>query len=132
MIKILSKKSFDAYESRINNLERELEEAKKKLVEQYERNENLEFDFKRLQEQFFSANENEVTLKIKDDLLTVIPFVKWKPEIKNKLVEIGYLNEYPPPGEKAIQLALISIAYEALEQIIESFSYAVQEVDKED
>lgn len=83
--------------------------------------ESLTVENERLQKLSVEADDtNSVTLRIGDDLTSITPVVKWKSEIKEKLIEVGLLSD-ANSSNTAIQVALMLIGQEALEQIIESF-----------
>lgn len=83
--------------------------------------ESLTAENERLQKLSVEADDtNSVTLRIGDDLTSITPVVKWKSEIKEKLIEVGLLSD-ANSSNTAIQVALMLIGQEALEQIIESF-----------
>lgn len=68
------------------------------------------------------SNENSVTLIIDDNLDKVTPIVRYKETAKEKLIELGYITDAALIKDNfAIQLGLMTIANEAVAQIIESF-----------
>lgn len=100
----------------------QLEEENKDLKQ---KNQELQeaLDYK---EEIYSS-ENSVTLKITDDLTQVVPTIKVKPDVFEKMVELGYLDDSVNSETKSVsmQAALLVIANEAMEQIIESMSNSV-------
>lgn len=86
----------------------------------------LEEEVERLNNLSVKSNHNEVTIQLSDDLITITPVVRWKDSTEQKLIEIGAL----PDGENtpyAIQIALMTMAYEGIQQIVESFYPPVSE-----
>lgn len=77
------------------------------------------------------SDQNSVTLQVNDDLTSVTPYVRVKEEVFEKMVELHYLNDAVNPETKAMamQLALLTIANESLDQIIESFTSPVEKVE---
>lgn len=68
----------------------------------------------------------QAVLSISDDLETVTPVSKVRPETINKLVEKQYLPYNKRNDDFAINLAVMLVGYEALEQIIFSFEEAMR------
>lgn len=81
----------------------------------------------RKHEEAFS-DQNSVTLQVNDDLTSVTPYVRVKEEVFEKMVELHYLNDAVNPETKsmAMQLALLTIANESLDQIIEAFTSPIE------
>lgn len=73
------------------------------------------------------ANETTALLHISDDLETVTPVTRVRTETVNKLVEKKYLPYNKRDDEFAINLAVMLVAYEALEQIVFSFEEALKD-----
>lgn len=75
------------------------------------------------------ADHNTITLTVKDDLTQVVPTVKVKPEVFDKMVELGYLDDHVTSETKShlMQTAMLVIGAEALEQIVESMSQPVHD-----
>lgn len=73
------------------------------------------------------ADHNTITLTVRDDLTQVTPTVKVKPEVFDKMVELGYLDDHVTSETKShlMQTAMLVIGSEALEQIVESMSQPV-------
>ena len=133
-------------QNEIDNLQKILDEANHDIVEskkarekeeeksEYYFNESkvLEQKVEELQaalehkEEVYSS-ENSVTLRITDDLTQVVPTIKVKPDVFEKMVELGYLDDSVNSETKSVsmQAALLVIANEAMEQIIESMSNSV-------
>lgn len=74
-----------------------------------------------------NSDTNEVCLRIADDLTNITPIVRWKDNTKERLIQIGALSDAAIAGNAntAVQVALMTIASEALEQVIEGFAPAV-------
>jgi len=72
--------------------------------------------------------KNQVSFQINDLLTEVTPTVKWREEVVDSLVQSGFLNIRDENNKYAIQLALMTVTYDALSSIIDQFS---QEVDDE-
>ena len=94
-----------------------------KVLEQRIHDYQVELDHK---EEIYSS-ENSVTLRITDDLTQVVPTIKVKPDVFEKMVELGYLDDSVNSETKSVsmQAALLVIANEAMEQIIESMSNSI-------
>ena len=88
--------------------------------------EKLKQRIEELEGLFSKSDKNEVTIQISDDFSTLTPKVSWKKETTGKLIEAGVLNDVSATAT-ATQLALMDIAREGLEQIIESFSVPVED-----
>ena len=112
-----------------SSLERSLEQEKNnnKALEQKVEELQAALDYK---EEIYSS-ENSVTLKITDDLTQVVPTIKVKPEVFEKMVELGYLDDSVNSETKSVsmQAALLVIANEAMEQIIESMSNNIDNME---
>lgn len=67
----------------------------------------------------------ETVFKISSNITNISPTIRYHPEIFEKLVELGYLNDTHTDNKFAIQLALLTITHEALGQIIEAFAESV-------
>lgn len=107
----------DSLESENNRILSEVEELKQKL-------QMLEEEQQRV-----FADENSVVLNVDDDLTSVTPIVRVKQEMHDKMLQLGMLNDAVPSDSIpfAMQLALLNVAYEALDQIIASFDDATSE-----
>jgi predicted RNase H-like nuclease (RuvC/YqgF family) len=70
-------------------------------------------------------SQNSVTLTIGDDLTTVTPVVRSKPNAFETLFQNGYLND-AQNSQHAIELSLMLIANEALTQLLEQFESPVR------
>lgn len=73
------------------------------------------------------GDETTATLHISDNLETVTPVTRVRPETINKLVEKQYLPYNKRDDDFAINLAVMLVAYEAMEQIVFSFEEALKE-----
>mgnify|MGYP001085746288 CR=1 FL=1 len=69
------------------------------------------------------GDENSVVLNVDDDLTSVTPIVRVKQEMHDKMLQLGMINDAVPHDAIpfAMQVALLNVAYEALDQIISSF-----------
>ncbi len=96
----------------VANLKKVLEEKENKIKE--------------LEDKLADTNSdtNSVLIKISDDLTSIVPIVRYNPEILEKLLEMGYIRETGDAKHDgfAIQIALIDIAKDGLIQIIDAFS----------
>ena len=138
------------HENRINQLQNEIDTLTESLTESNNQlvnyqnkisrydddNEALEAKNKELQEALdykeeIYSSENSVTLKITDDLTQVVPTIKVKPDVFEKMVELGYLDDSVNSETKSVsmQAALLVIANEAMEQIIESMSNSIDNTE---
>ena len=70
------------------------------------------------------SDSNSLTLLVEDDLTTMVPYIKVKESVFEKMIELGYLKDNVTSETKssAMQLALMMIAFEGLEQLVEQFS----------
>ena len=145
MFKIVKKSDFEHLQSKIISIgqklsgyEEDLHEANNKIEEYQKLNHDLDLTIAELKNQIETfnksdeshqliANVNSVELVIADDLTKVTPIVKFRRDVFEKMVELGYLSDKDEGSDIAIQLALMTIAHEALDQIIESFSQPVEE-----
>lgn len=75
------------------------------------------------------SESNEIILRISDDLESMTPVIRWKAGIGDKLYELGYLRDVDNASNMAIQLALMSIGFEALTQLVEAFEQPLVETD---
>lgn len=73
-----------------------------------------------------TSDTNFVKMTISDDLEKVTPTIKVKSTMFELLVQEGYLSDTQEGNSFAMQLAMISIAHEALTQLLESFTEAVE------
>lgn len=72
------------------------------------------------------GDHTSATLHISDDLETVTPVTRVRPETITKLVEKKYLPYNKQDDDFAINLAAMLVAYEALEQIIYTFEESLR------
>lgn len=107
----------------------QLEIAQEKLDELLKENNELSDEVDKLNNLFNNASEVSVKLDIDKDLQKVTPTIKFNEQIFDKLVELGYLNDSQKGHTFSIQLALILIANEALEQIIETYKVNIDDGD---
>lgn len=68
---------------------------------------------------------NSVTLMIDDDLISITPIVRTKPNAFETLFQNGYLTD-AQNTQHAIELSFMTIANEALEQLISQFEEPVR------
>lgn len=73
------------------------------------------------------ADTTEVTMKFSDDAAQVTPVVKYNPDVVEKLIELGYLNDATAKDKFAVQITMMTIAADAIDQILESFTEDVKE-----
>lgn len=113
-------KNNEYLSKQIDELQAHLEDAQRDI--QTIRDEN-----ERLLDTAFNSYANEVTIRIGDDLTSLTPVVRWKgDETSEKLIELGYLKD-ANNTKTSTQVALMLIALEGLEQIVEDFQPTVQE-----
>lgn len=143
--KIMKRSTYDELQSHTRYLERTVNSLKEalqreeatlqRLREEYSHQQSaieaLNRRAEELEQLTINAQENEVTIFVKDDLVTLVPRIRWKPGVEEKLFELGYLSDatIADPSSKnfAIQLSLMDIAYDGLKQIIEQFSETVED-----
>lgn len=79
--------------------------------------------------QVTNTNNNSVTITISDDFDTATPTVKYKPEIHEKMMQHGLIRETGSDKQDAfaIQLALIDMAKDALLQLVNEFTEAIDD-----
>lgn len=70
---------------------------------------------------FNLSDKNEVTMRIDDDLISITPIVRWKEGTTESLIQLGAITD-ANASEMTTQIALMTIAYEALETIIEGLT----------
>lgn len=116
-------------ESSLKSEETSASVAAVKLADAKSEIDRLQEEVERLNGLLTNSEHNEVTLRMSDDLLTMTPIVRWKPHLGEKLYEIGYLRDTDGESPMAIQLALMSVGYEALTQLVESFEQPVKETE---
>ena len=78
-------------------------------------------DARKLQTMFEQAENNEVTLRVSDSIESVTPIIRYKTNVFENLVKEGYLQDSQLGNPMAIQLALLTIASDALGQILDSY-----------
>lgn len=121
MIKILKKSTYNDLmkvvsdykerEETINNLSTELEELSDKLNKIEEANQR----------------EYSVTISFDDTLEKASPILKYKSDIVDKLIELKLLD-INATDKYSIELAMMSMAEEVLNQILDSFAEPFEEV----
>lgn len=72
------------------------------------------------------SETNYVRIDISNDLKTVTPVIGVRPDCFECLFQEGLVDDTQEGNQFAVQLALLSVAEEALSQIIESFEPAVE------
>lgn len=97
--------------------------------ELYEKEAEIESLKAQLALQVTNTNNNSVTITISDDFDTATPTVKFKPEIHEKMMQHGLIRETGSDKQDAfaIQLALIDMAKDALIQLVNEFSEAIDD-----
>lgn len=104
----------------VEELEAHLEDAQRAI--QLIRDEN-----QKLLDYSVQSDTNEVIIRISEDLTSITPIVRWRGEdASEKLIELGMLKD-ANNTKTATQVALMTIALDGLEQIIEEFQPTVQE-----
>lgn len=83
-------------------------------------------EIERLNKLSTEAEANEVLLRLSDDMTSMTPVVRWKEGIEERLYEMGFLRDIDTANSMTIQLTLMTVAYEALSQLIESFEQNVE------
>ena len=121
MIKILKKATYNdlmkvseeskKQEETINSLSTQLEELSDKLNKIEEANQK----------------ENSVTISFDDTLEKASPILKYKSDIADKLIELKLLD-INATDKYSIELAMMSMAEEVLNQILDSFAEPFEEV----
>lgn len=130
MFRIVKNQTLKDYQHEIEMLKYELA-GKSQIIKTLREDNERSFDtINSLNEKLekFESSTNEVVTKISTDLTQVTPIVRYNPEIVEKLIELGYVNDATAQDKFAIQLALITVAQEALTQLVESFSEELEEV----
>lgn len=117
-------RDHDVQAAKFVDLKAEFEGRIKELSDENERlvgeNERLVEEVEKLKSA--EADTNSVTLSISDDLTSIIPLVRYKPDLQEKLIQAHYLSDGNVTSH-AIQLALMLISHEGLEQILEQFGH---------
>jgi thymidylate synthase len=77
------------------------------------------------------ASENQVRLSVNDELTVITPFTSVKPDMWETFVEAGMVSDTTVgEGRKfAMQLALMTVAYDGLAQILEQFAPEPKEAE---
>jgi len=73
-----------------------------------------------------SKTENSVTLVMDDNLQKITPLIRYKSNVFDTLFQNGYLND-TQNSNVAIELALITVAADGLNQLIDSFAPNISE-----
>lgn len=108
----------------IGDLEGEIESYNQRINEIADENKSLRSSL----DKQGNHDSNQVTLEIADDLTTVTPYVRWKENTPEGLIQAGMINDVDvEKSTTATQLALMTIAHEVLDEIIESFSEPIKE-----
>lgn len=103
------------------------EKVNEDLRETIESMESSLEEMQHIQDESIHADSNVVELEIANDLTTVTPTVRFRRDVFEKMVELGYLSDKDQNNDMAIQVALMTITHEALQQIIDSFSEPVED-----
>lgn len=141
MFKVMKKKDLDLMSEKIHDIgkklaacQEELDDAYGKIQKNEELNESLtrtisklEGHIEKIEQAQLLSDTNSVELSIENDLTKVTPTVKFRTDVYEKMVELGYLSDKDDGNDMAIQIALMTISFEALQQIIESFSAPVED-----
>lgn len=120
----------DKYDETLINLKRTTEEVmNRRQGDEWNQGviDGLEAELETLKSTY--ADHNTITLTVRDDLTQVTPSVKVKPEVFDKMVELGYMDDHVTSETKShlMQTAMLVIGAEALEQIVESMSQPINE-----
>lgn len=141
MIRIVTKSTLDKLQAEASALDErciELVENNKKLNMKMEELQDhlsksqrdvqdIKEENDRLMELTSNSDKNEVVLRISEDLTLITPVVRWRgDETSEKLIELGMLKD-SNNTKMATQVALMAVALEGLEQIIEEFQPSIQE-----
>jgi len=140
----VSKKKHEALKEELEKEVRRSAHTENELESRIRESILLEQKNKELEEQLEQANakleevnsafaeENSVTLIIDDTLTHVTPYVKVREDVFDKMVELHYLNDAVNPETKgmSMQLALLTIASDGLDQILDAFSSPIDTVDE--
>lgn len=71
--------------------------------------------------------ENSVTLKISNDMEQVTPIVRYRNDAFERLFQEGMVDDTQADNPFATQLALLTVASEALNQLLESFEAPLED-----
>lgn len=144
MFKLMKKSDLKHLQEKISDIGIKLTRCQKELDAAYEEiknsdtvNEELRDTIRKLedsiavmqkaQEEAVVSDTNSVELAIANDLTTVTPTIKFRRDVFEKMVELGYLSDKDEGNAMAIQIALMTVSFEALQQIIEAFSEPVED-----
>lgn len=133
---LVSKKKYDELKEQFDLAVRDLRAWKEKHDNLEELKDDLLLDMERLEYMLAKheetvANENSVTLYVSDDLMKITPYVRVKDSMFDKMVETRFINDTVTESAKpkAMQLALMQVAEQGLNQIIDSFAPPIDEDD---
>src|SRR5690554_3941000 len=145
MFKLMKKSDLKHLQEKISDIGIKLTRCQKELDAAYEEiknsdtvNEELRDTIRKLEdsimvmqkaqeEEAVVSDTNSVELAIANDLTTVTPTIKFRRDVFEKMVELGYLSDKDEGNAMAIQVALMTVSFEALQQIIEAFSEPVED-----
>lgn len=126
---VVTKRKYDEMAEKLAHKEYMLEDMQDKavkmegsLVARDEEIMSLKETIDKYEEEYDA--ENSVLLRVGDDLTQVVPFVRVKPQVFDKMVELGYLDDTVNSENKGfmMQTALLVVVSEALEQIVDSMT----------
>lgn len=123
----VAKNDYESIQTLVSRTAKELSEAKRLIEELTKENDSL----KQKNSEYESglaghADRTQTTLYISEDLTTVTPVTKVNPNDINKMIERGYLPWNKRGDSFAVNLAALTIAQEALEQMVFSFEEALR------
>lgn len=135
----VSKKTYETAMSVVAEQKLIIDSLKNNIESLRKDNETLMVERNKLREEYQKCMESplesplpdvlsegaETVFKISPNITNISPTIRYHPEIFEKLVELGYLNDTHTDNKFAIQLALLTITHEALGQIIEAFTESV-------
>lgn len=141
MFKLMKKSDFESLNRKMDDINQKLDKAERDLEDSYlqaeeveKHNAELRVTIDELQEKLeeteranMISDTNIVELRVAEDLTSVTPIVRFRTDLFEKMVELGYLSDKDSGNDMAIQVALMTISHEALQQIIDSFSEPVED-----
>lgn len=146
MIKVLKKSTFDAMRSELTDTkhalttEKAVNAAIRKTAEQNEEEflqektqleekiNTLQSEVDRLNGIMNNNDNNYVKILISKDLESITPVIAFREDCFEHMFQAGMLDDTKEGSKFAIQLALLTIAAESMQQLVESFETAPEEV----
>lgn len=129
MFKIISSETY----SELLELRRYRDATEKELTSMKETMENIIAEAVKVQKEFdafkemtISSDQNYVKLNISENLQQITPVIGVRPDCFEYLFQEGLVDDTKVGNQFAVQLALMSIAAEGLNQLLESFEATVE------